>query len=235
MRGEGVGGGGGCGGGAAAGGRFRLLGGCGAGQSGDGVFPGGIVVRGLEQRAVALLGGPFVAGDGHVRAVGSFAGHLGLEGRVDVAHGAVRVDDQVGARVAQRGPSDARAVVCDGVAFADDDEMVDRPFDIGGLDRAEAQYADGRVRLDGNDAVGVHAVDVEHAQRSRHDDRGPKRRQRQAAGIGVFAIAIAERYGAVGKVRDQGKRRARERGSRGVAVDEEALAIYVQRYLVGLA
>ena len=49
------------------------------------------------------------------------------------------------------------------------------------------------------------------------------------------AIAIAERYGAVGKVRDQGKRRARERGSRGVAVDEEALAIYVQRYLVGLA
>ena len=179
---------------------------------------------------MALLGGPFVAGDGHVRAAGSFAGHLGLEGRVDVAHGAVRVDDQVGARVAQRGPSDARAVVCDGVAFADDDEMVDRPFDTGGLDRAEAQYADGRVRLDGNDAV-----DVEHAQRSRHDDRGPKWRQRQAAGIGVFAIAIAERYGAVGKVRDQGKRRARERGSRGVAIDEEALAIYVQRYLVGLA
>ena len=157
---------------------------------------------------MALLGGAFVAGDGHARAAGAFAGHLGLEGRVDVAHGTVRVHDQVGARIAQRCLPDARAVMRDGVAFADDDEMVDRPLDIGGLDRAEAQYADGRVRLDGNDAVGVHAVDVEHAQRSRYDDGGPKRRQRCAAGIGFFAIVIAERYGAVGKVGDQGKRRA---------------------------
>ena len=122
----------------------------------------------------------------------------------------------------------------DGVAFADDDEMVDRPLDIGGFDRAEAQNADRRIRLDGNDAVGVHAVDVEHAQRSRHDDRGPKRRQRRTAGVGVFAVAIAERYGAVGKVRDQGKRRARERGSRSVAVDEEALVLDVKGDLVGL-
>ena len=214
MRGEGVGegsggvDGGGCGSGAAPGERLRLLDGCGAGQGGDGVLPGRIVVRGLEQRAVALLRGLFVAGDGHACADRSFAGHLGLEGRVDVAHGAVRVDDQVGARIAQRCLPDACAIVRDGVAFADDDEMVDRPLDIGGFDRTEAQNADGRVRLDGNDAVGVHTIDVEHAQRSRHDDRGPKRRQRRTAGVGVFAIAIAERYGAVGKVGDQGKRRA---------------------------
>ena len=122
----------------------------------------------------------------------------------------------------------------DGIAFADDDEVVDRPFDVGGLDRAEAQNADGRIGLDGNDAVGVHAVDVEHAQRSRHDDRGPKRCQRHAAGVGVFAVAIAERYGPVGKVRDQGERRARERGPRGVAVDEETLVVNVQQDLVGV-
>ena len=105
LRSEGVGEGGGgaavgCEGGGAAGGRLRLLGGCGAGQDGDGVFPGRIVVGGLEQHAVALLGGAFVAGDGHVRAAGAFAGHLGLEGRVDAAHRAVRVDDQVGVRIA---------------------------------------------------------------------------------------------------------------------------------------
>ena len=141
LRGEGVGGGGsggagggGCGSGAAAGGRLRLLGGCGAGQGGDGVLPGRIVVCGLEQHAVALLGGPFVAGDGHACAAGAFAGHLGLEGRVDVAHGAVRVDDQIGARIAQHRLPDVRAAMCDGVAFADDDEVVDRPFDIGGFD-----------------------------------------------------------------------------------------------------